>query len=485
MHTLTWHNPWLKLPEDFYQAVPPTPLTSAYLVHGNERAAALVGLRAEQLANQAARQCWNGEQLLSGMHPIATVYAGHQFGIYTSQLGDGRAILLGQAQGDNGESYEIQLKGAGLTPYSRTLDGRCPLSSAIREYLGCEALAALDIAATRALCLLGSRSEIRREHSEHAALLVRMARSHIRFGHFEYFHHRDRFDAVRELFDFTVEQVFPELLNEPAQRRPLQFLASVVERTACLVAGWQSAGFTHGVMNTDNMTISGETLDFGPFGFVETFDPAFSPNPADDQNRYQYDQQPDIGRWNCLALAQALVSLLPKKTIPAGLLRHYRQSYRQHYLQNMRAKLGLYTQQAGDGELIEALLETLYHCAADYPLFFRCLAGFEPGRRGRQWLAYTAAQPALLHNWLERYQQRLALETMPAAQRRERMNRVNPCYVLRRHLLDRVIAAAGQGNFSELRLWLALLQNPFDEQPGREFYRLPMAMEASRVGKIA
>lgn len=485
MHTLNWRNPWLKLPEDFYQVVHPTALTDACLVHSNQRAAALLGLPTERSVTQAMQQCWSGRQLLPGMQPVATVYAGHQFGIFTSQLGDGRAISLGQVQGNISEAYEVQVKGGGLTPYSRTLDGRCPLSSAIREYLGCEALAALGIASTRALCLLDSRSEVRRERIERAALLVRIARSHIRFGHYEYFHHRDRFDAVRALFEFTVEEFFPELLNEPVQQRPLRFLANVVERTACLVADWQSVGFTHGVMNTDNMTISGETLDFGPFGFIETFDPAFTSNPADDQHRYQFDQQPDIGRWNCLALAQALVSLLPKKTIPAGLLRHYRQSYQQHYLQNMRAKLGLYTPQSGDTELIEDLLVVLYRCEVDYPLFFRHLAGFEPGRAGRQLTERAAAQPALLDNWLDRYQQRLTLETLPAAQRRERMDRINPCYVLRRHLLDRVVSAAEQDDFNEFRLLLTLLQNPFDERLGQEFYQWPMSMDASGACKNA
>lgn len=379
MNTLPWTNFWLQRSPSFFRRVEPTPLAGPYFVHCNEQAARLLGLNAEDLGTETALRCFNGDQLLPSMQPIATVYAGHQFGIFTSRLGDGRAITLGQTQGANGETYEIQLKGAGLTPYSRTLDGRYPLGAAIREYLAGEALAALGIPCTRALCLLGSRTEIRRDRSGTAAILVRMARSHIRFGHFEYFHHRDEKDDLRELFVVVIERHFPELLDEAAEKWPLRFLETVIGRTARLIAAWQSEGFVHGVMNTDNMTLSGETLDLGPFGFMEAYDPGFSPNPTDDQRRYQYDQQPDIGRWNCLALAQAFTSLLPAPTIPASLLRLYRQTYKQHYLQAMRAKLGLQTQHPDDIVLVNSLLSALALSGADYAGFFRDLARFEPG----------------------------------------------------------------------------------------------------------
>lgn len=469
MNTLPWTNLWLQRSPSFYQRVDPTPLAGPYFVHCNEQAARLLGLNAEDLGTETALRCFNGDEPLPGMQPIATVYAGHQFGIFTSRLGDGRAITLGGTLGANGETYEIQLKGAGLTPYSRTLDGRYPLGAAIREYLAGEALAALGIPSTRALCLLGSRTEIRRDRSETAAILVRMARSHVRFGHFEYFHHRDEIDDLRELFVFVIEQHFPELLDEAAEKWPLRFLETVIGRTARLIAGWQSAGFVHGVMNTDNMTLSGETLDLGPFGFMETYDPGFSPNPSDDQRRYQYDQQPDIGRWNCLALAQAFTSLLPSPTIPASLLRLYRQTYQQHYLQAMRAKLGLQTQHPDDIDLVNSLLSALALSGADYAGFFRELARFEPGRG----LTYSAP----LRNWLACYQDRLSLEKAPPNERRDRMNRVNPCYVLRAHLLYQAEQKAEKGDFTELERLLKLVQNPYEEQPGMAFYSQPQQQD--------
>jgi uncharacterized protein YdiU (UPF0061 family) len=470
MNTLQWTNHWLQRSPSFYRRVDPTPLAAPYFAHCNAQAARLLGLNAEQISNDEALRCFNGDALPPGMQPIATVYAGHQFGIFTSQLGDGRAITLGETQGVNRQTYEIQLKGAGLTPYSRTLDGRYPLGAAIREYLAGEALTALGIPCTRALCLLGSGTEIRRERGETAAILVRMARSHIRFGHFEYFHHRDDIDDLRELFVFVIERHFPELLNEAAEKWPLRLLETVIERTARLVAGWQSVGFVHGVMNTDNMALSGETLDLGPFGFMEAYDPGFSPNPSDDQQRYQYDQQPDIGRWNCLALAQAFTALLSSPTIPAGLLRLYRQTYQQHYLQAMRAKLGLQTRHPGDIDLVNSLLSALARCGTDYADFFRDLARFEPGRG----LTYSAS----LQSWLDSYQDRLSLEKSPPGERRERMNRVNPCYVLRGHLLDQAVQSAGQGDFTELDRLVTLLQNPYEEQPGMDFYSLPQQKDS-------
>jgi uncharacterized protein YdiU (UPF0061 family) len=470
MNTLQWTNHWLQRSSSFYRRVDPTPLAAPYFAHCNAQAARLLGLNAEQISNDEALRCFNGDALPPGMQPIATVYAGHQFGIFTSQLGDGRAITLGETQGVNRQTYEIQLKGAGLTPYSRTLDGRYPLGAAIREYLAGEALTALGIPCTRALCLLGSGTEIRRERGETAAILVRMARSHIRFGHFEYFHHRDDIDDLRELFVFVIERHFPELLNEAAEKWPLRLLETVIERTARLIADWQSVGFVHGVMNTDNMALSGETLDLGPFGFMEAYDPGFSPNPSDDQHRYQYDQQPDIGRWNCLALAQAFTVLLSSPTIPAGLLRLYRQTYQQHYLQAMRAKLGLQTQHPGDVDLVNNLLSALACTGADYTGFFRDLARFEPGRG----LRYSAS----LQSWLDSYQDRLSLEKAPPGERRERMSRVNPCYVLRGHLLDQAVQSAGQGDFTELDRLATLLQNPYEEQPGMDFYSLPQQKDS-------
>lgn len=480
MKTLTWTNKWLQQPESFYQRVKPTPLIQPYFVHCNEKAANILGLSAEQLNNKAALRYFSGDEVLPGIEPIATVYAGHQFGIFTSKLGDGRAVLLGETQGTDGAKYEIQLKGAGLTPFSRSLDGRYALSPAIQEYLVGEALTALGIASTRSLCLLGSNSAIGRENEDTGAVLVRMARSHIRFGHFEYFHHRDDLDGVKTLFAFVIEQHFPELLNQSIEQRPMLFLETVVKRTARLIADWQSAGFTHGVMNTDNMAVSGETLDLSSCGFMEAYHPGFSPNPADDQGRYQFDQQPDIGRWNCLALAQALSSLLPSPAIPAGLLRLYRQSYQQHYLQKMRAKLGLHIQHSTDIDLINSLLSVLTLTGLDYAVFFRCLSSFEPGCKSRDIFEHSA-NPVLLQSWLDDYQNRLSLETTRASMRGEGMERVNPCYILRRYWLDKAIQFAEQDDFTELGRLMTLLQNPYEQQSGMDRYSRPQFEEPEPV----
>lgn len=460
MQTVAWTQRWLQQPDSFYSKVAPTPLHDPYFVHCNVQVAQLLGLEFGQISNDEALRCFNGQGLNAMIQPLATVYAGHQFGIFTSKLGDGRAILLGEIPGRQDKRYEIQLKGAGLTPYSRTLDGRYVLSAALKEYVISEALTGLGIPSTRALCLLGSHTEINQQNNETCALLVRVAQSHLRFGHFEYFHHRDDFSAVKTLFDFVVDQLFPELLNETAASRPLLFLETVIKRTAKLIALWQSAGFTHGVMNTDNMTLSGETLDLGPCGFMEVFDPGFTLNSADDQGRYQFDQQPDIGRWNCLALAQALLSLLPTRTIPARLLRLYRQTYQQMYLQAMREKLGWYQQHDDDMDLIISLLCVLARTKQDYSEFFRRLGRFEAGCKARD-LFVPMQDLELMQAWLMRYQARLTLETVSKQERQRRMNQVNPVYVLREPVLNQLIKSVERGDFSALEQLILRLQMPY------------------------
>jgi len=460
MQSIAWTQKWLQQPDSFYSKVAPTPLDEPFFVHCNAQVGQLLGLDLGQIHNEEALRCFNGQTQNKKIQPLATVYAGHQFGIFTSRLGDGRAILLGEVTGSDDKHYEIQLKGAGLTPYSRTLDGRYVLSAALKEYVMGEALTGLGIPTTRALCLVGSHSEINQQNNETCALLVRVAQSHLRFGHFEYFHHRDDFGAVKTLFDFVIEQLFPELLNETPTNRPLLFLQTVIKRTAKLIALWQSAGFIHGVMNTDNMTLTGETLDLGPCGFMQVFDPNFTPNSADDQGRYQFDQQPDIGRWNCLALAQALLSLLPTSTIPAGLLRLYRQNYQQRYLQAMREKLGWYQQHVEDMDLVTSLLVVLARTKLDYSEFFRCLARFEVGSKASD-LFVPMQHVEVMQAWLARYQARLTLETVSQQERQLRMNQVNPAYILRESVLNQLIKSVEQGDFSVLEQLILRLQMPY------------------------
>lgn len=483
LYQINWQQPLTDLPASFYQQIAVQPLQQAFVIHANGDAARLLGVSASGFIGQTLLDIANGK-LLPGMQTVATVYGGHQFGIYTSQLGDGRALSLGEAHCRNGQRFDIQLKGAGLTAYSRTLDGRLPLASAIYEYLGGEALAGLGIASTRSLALVGSKTTLQRDENQSAAIMMRMARSHLRFGHIEYFHHRDQFDEVKKMVGYVVEQHYPELLTFNEAERPSRVLTLIVRQTAELVAHWQSEGFTHGVMNTDNMTLTGETLDLGSYGFMERFTQDYSPNPNDDQHRYQFDQQPEIGRWNCLALAEAFSSLLPNKTIPARLLRIYRQHYQQAYLQRMRSKLGLYLQHPDDAGLIKNGLATLQLCGIDYPLFFRRLATFQAGARNN-YLFELSQQPEPLRQWLQQYQQRLAQEMVAADIRRKRMLQINPAYVLRKHLVDNVCQRAVQGDYEELVRVMALLKSPYEEVAGMEAYAMPAEVQKPSLQRVS
>ncbi|MDO8828082.1 protein adenylyltransferase SelO family protein [Methylophaga sp.] len=474
MKTRAWYNNWQQCPDRFYRHVTPTPLDSAYFIHCNKLVAQSLGLDVDTVMSQTSLACFNGETVFPQLRPIATAYAGHQFGIYTATLGDGRTILLGQIEATDGQCNDLQVKGAGLTPYSRVMNGRYALAEAIREYLASAALKALGVPSAMGLCLIGSKTTLD-ENGTTAALLVRVATTHIRFGHFEYYYHRDDIDGLTRLFNFVVDQYFPELLKQTVRDRPLMFLEIVIVRTAKLIAQWQSLGFTHGVMNTDNMAISGDTLDLGPYGFITNYDPRFSPNTSDEFGRYQFDQQADIGRWNCLALAQALTPLLPKPVVPANLLRLFRQTYQQHYLALMRAKLGLQQNEHHDAELISALLAIISQTRCDYSNFFIDLSQFSAAPNDdNQSLFETGQHRALLENWLQHYRARLGRESQSELHRQAMMKAVNPQVILREDMLSSVIKAANNGDFSELINVMHQLQNPFryhqadlEQQPGQ------------------
>lgn len=464
MKTRNWLNNWRNYPDRFYQRSLPAPLESPQIIHSNQHTASLLGLSLSEVNHPASLACFSGQSLFPQLTPIATVYGGHQFGIYTSTLGDGRAVLLGSIQNDSGEAYEVQLKGAGITPYSRTMNGRLSLADAIREYVASAALNALGIPCTSSLCLIGSKTLISdgiNPATDTAALLVRVASSHYRFGHFEYYFHRDDMEGLTTLFNGVVEHCFPELSDFSAEQRPLLFVETVFQKTARLIAEWQSIGFTHGVMNTDNMAISGDTLDLGPFGFISHYDPHYSPNPSDEFNRYQFDQQADIGRWNCLALAQALTPLLKKPVVPSALLRLYRQRFQQQYLELMRAKLGLQQDDPGDSDLINSLLTMLKATRCDYTDFFRDLALIAPDIVSNQHLFASAQQRELLDTWLSRYRARLSIEKRASRERKRLMNNINPLFTLQNHMLNPVIDDAQQGKYDALKTLMQRVQNPY------------------------
>ena len=406
-------------------------------------------------------------QPAAGLRPHASVYSGHQFGVWAGQLGDGRALLLGEAETPLGP-MEIQLKGSGLTPYSRMGDGRAVLRSSIREFLASESMAALGIPTTRALAVVGSPLPVRRETVETAAVVTRVAPSFLRFGHFEHFAHTAADPAAAQrLLEAVIERYFPHLQGsaEPAAA----LLGEVALRTARLMAQWQAVGFCHGVMNTDNMSLLGLTIDYGPFGFLDAFDPGHICNHSDPQGRYAYARQPGVAFWNLHALAQGLLATVEGPAEAAGerllaALEPYKAEYARAMLQAWRGKLGLCAEEPDDQPLIDDLLRLMATDHTDFTIAFRRLSAGPAAARD------VFVDRNAFDAWALRYAARLARENSDAAECAVRMNRVNPKYILRNHLAQTAIERAQQGDFSELRRLQSVLERPFDEQPGCEAY---------------
>ena len=472
LETLRFDNTFARLPEVFYAKVTPTPLKNPFLAAFNPDAAALLDLDQEEAKRPEFAGCFAGQYLAPGSEPLAMVYAGHQFGAYVSRLGDGRAILLGEVRNGRAEKWDLHLKGAGLTPFSRDDDGRAVLRSCIREYLCSEAMHGLGIPTTRALCVVGSEEEVLREQVETGATLLRLAPSHVRFGHFEFFYWRRQFDHLKTLADYVLAQHFPELVGRPDAYARFYHEAAV--RTARLIAKWQAVGFAHGVMNSDNMSVLGMTLDYGPFGFLDAYNPAFICNHSDHQGRYAFHNQPDIGYFNLRCLAQALTPLAPDEAIKAG-LDAYEAVFAEHYGELMRAKLGLREALPGDDPLLRGLLELMRESGADYTNVFRAFCDFKqaPEARNETIRDYFADREAF-DMWAERYKVRLRAEGSRDAERVARMRRVNPKYVLRNYLAHTAIRmATEQKDFSEIERLRLLLRDPFAEQPEMDRYAAP------------
>lgn len=472
LDSLTFDNRYARLPPAFYRRLEPTPLTAPYLVSVCDDAAALLDLDAAEIRSERFLNLLAGNLVPHGAEPLAMNYAGHQFGTFVPQLGDGRAILLGEITNSKRERWTLQLKGAGETPFSRRADGRAVLRSTIREYLCSEAMHALGIPTTRALGIAGADETVYRETPETAAVLLRLAPSHVRFGSFEVFYARREHEYLRQLADHVIEEYFPQYAGTPDAYE--NFLTEVTERTARLIAQWQAVGFCHGVMNTDNMSILGLTLDYGPFGFMEAFNPGHICNHSDDQGRYAYENQPYIGLWNCSRLAQALTPLIDAEKCYAALAK-YEGAYLEAHASQMRAKLGLAQAMDGDDTLAADLLTLLAEHGTDFTIFFRALATFDstPGASNSLLRDMMVNRPAF-DAWAARYATRLAAESSVDESRRARMNRVNPKYVLRNHLAQVAIEQAEKHrDFSEIDRLLKLLQHPFDEQTEHQAYAAP------------
>ncbi|MFZ0107370.1 MAG: YdiU family protein [Thiobacillus sp.] len=468
LESLHFDNGFARLPESFYSRVCPTPVPDPYLVAYSPEALALLDLDPDELRRPELIETLAGNQLLPGMEAIAALYAGHQFGHYVPQLGDGRAILLGEVKNAAGEGWEVQIKGAGRTPYSRGGDGRAVLRSSIREFLCSEAMHALGIPTTRALAIVGSDHPVYREEEETAALVTRLAPSFVRFGSFEVFYYRNQVEPIKHLADYVIARYYPELaaLADPYP----EFLRQVALRTAELMAQWQAAGFSHGVMNTDNMSILGLTLDYGPFGFLDAFDPGFICNHSDSGGRYAFDQQPDVAAWNITKLAQALVPLMSVETASQAIA-EYPQVFGRAYLERMAAKFGL-APGSETAKLVMDALQLLAQNRVDYTLFMRRLCDFDSG---------PGAPNAPLHDlfldraafgdWAARYATALRQSGSIDADRGAAMKRVNPKYILRNHLAEIAIRrATDHRDYSEVDRLQRLLARPFDEQPEHEAY---------------
>ena len=462
---IRWQEGFAALGPAFFTRLQPTPLPDPYWVGRSTAVAELIGLDAAWRDSAEALSALTGNHLLAGSTPYATVYSGHQFGVWAGQLGDGRAIMLGETA----TGFELQLKGSGRTPYSRMGDGRAVLRSSIREFLCSEAMHALGIPTTRALCVTGSDAPVQRETVETAAVVARVAPSFIRFGHFEHFAAAGRVDELRALADYVVARYYPECAQTTrfGGNAYAALLEAVSERTAALMAQWQAVGFCHGVMNTDNMSILGLTIDYGPFQFLDGFDPGHVCNHSDTSGRYAYNQQPNVAYWNLFCLAQALLPLIGEQAVALAALESYKTVFPREFAQRMGAKLGLAQPAEGDRQWVEATLQLLASAQTDWTIFWRRLSDHVAGGSAdavRDLFLDRAAFDAWLPGFKARHGGTFTAEAAAL------MRRTNPKFVLRNHLGQQAIESAEQKDFSGVDTLLRLLQSPFDDHPGFDAY---------------
>ena len=491
MRRLNFDNCWLRdLPGDnsgalhsrqthevCWAAAAPTPVSQPHLLAWSPEAAALLDLDANDVQSDAFREAFSGNILLPGMRPYATRYGGHQFGQWAGQLGDGRAISLGEAINSRGERWELQLKGAGQTPYSRRADGRAVLRSSLREFLCSEAMHHLGIPTTRALSLIASGEGVWRDmlydgnpRHEPGAIVCRMAPSFTRFGHFQIHAAQGELPLLQRLVDFTLARDFAHL-SGPAVEKFAAWFTEICERTARLITEWMRVGFVHGVMNTDNMSILGLTIDYGPYGWIDNFDPGWTPNTTDaETHRYCFGNQIAVARWNLQRLAEALSPVAPTaEALDAGLAA-FDTASAQSMQTMLAAKFGWQHWQDNDVILVGEIMELLQRSELDMTAFFRALATLDLAVPEVAILHASAYREDLFGNhrealalWLQRYSRRTQQENQPADERRTRMNRSNPRFVLRNYLAQQAIEAAERDDFGLLKQLLDAARHPYDE----------------------
>lgn len=469
-------NSFARLPERFFSRLDPTPVSAPRLLRLNRALAQRLGLDPAWLTSEQGVAALAGNSVPAGAEPLAAAYAGHQFGSFVPQLGDGRALLLGEVVDGEGARFDVQLKGSGPTPYSRRGDGRAALGPVLREYLVSEAMAALGVPTTRALAAVASGDHVWRDAPLPGAVLTRVASSHLRVGSFQFFAARGDEEALKLLADYAIARHYPEACEADNPYRA--FLEAVALRQAKLVAQWLALGFIHGVMNTDNCAIAGETIDYGPCAFMDAYHPATVFSSIDEGGRYAYANQPAIAQWNLARLAECLLPLLADDEEMAlaeakAALAQFAPRFNRHYTDAFARKLGLTTAQEGDLALIQDLLKRMADNGADFTLAFRRLAdAVEPS--GGDEVRVLFADPSAFDAWAQAWRARLGVEKADPEERRARMLRANPAYIPRNHLVEEALdAAVRRDDLGPFETLLDLLAVPYEERAGFERYSLP------------
>src|ERR1700730_6075198 len=479
-----FENTYTRLPERFYARVDPTPVAAPRLVKVTVELARSLGLDPGALANARGVEILAGNGVAEGAEPLAMAYAGHQFGHFVPQLGDGRANLLGEVVGSDGVRYDIQLKGCGRTPFSRGGDGRAALGPVLREYIVSEAMAKLGVPTTRALAAVTTGESVFRETILPGAVLTRVAASHLRVGTFQYFAARGDTEATRTLADYAIARHYPEAGR--AKHRYRALLDGVITRQSRLVAQWMLLGFIHGVMNTDNTSISGETIDYGPCAFMEAYDPNMVFSSIDHQGRYSYSNQPHAARWNLVRLAEALLPLLEQEqgseeaaTVSAKeALAAFDPQFETARNTGMRRKLGLCEERDGDAALAEGLLKSMASNQADFTLTFRRLCDAVAGPEGDRGVRALFADPVAYDSWAAGWRLRLEEETVPVRARAAAMQMASPAYIARNHVVEAVLdAAVERQDFQPFEELLDGVSRPYEERPELQRYATPARPE--------
>ena len=452
--------PYLELDEEFYDQTPPIPLKEPYLIHFSQDAAKLLDLDVNSLDEQQLIALLNAQELPQGGAFFSMCYAGHQFGHYNPRLGDGRAHHLGKYK-----QWNLQLKGSGDTLYARMADGRAVIRSSIREYLMSEAMHHLGIPTTRALGVIGSKTRVARNTMEYAANTMRLSTSWIRFGSFEYFYYTKSYDKLEQLAQYVIQESYPHLRDD--EDRFYKMFCEVVERTAKLIAQWQGVGFCHGVMNTDNMSIEGLSIDYGPFAMLDDYNFSYVCNHTDKAGRYSYGAQPNIAYWNLTQLAKALSPLIDTARMQQKLDDYGQSIYPDAFMEVMRQKLGLALEFEDDVELVKELVGAMQDAQVDNTLFYRTLSRYDGDRSP---VYDICMDPVIIDAWLSLYDARLSKETLTLKTRHQRMLSVNPKYVLKNHMLQKAIEDAQKGDFSMIDTLLHIARHPYDELPQYEHF---------------